>query len=174
MWKWSSPGCSVAPQQALLRDPQCDHLLLRSVLLAVRQHQALFPCSCSDERKNSINKIRSHRRTGWAVAIATPLHHFSPESRSLILDAGSGGKSDLAGPGKWQTVKALVTMGNPEWVSRPDAIYTAPSFEICSSCQKASEWWKNISRGWCQSTFYAFTSNWWASGNRRCTCWNPQ
>lgn len=84
----------------------------------------------------------------WAVAIATPLHHFSPESRSLILDAGSDWKSDLAGPGKWQTVKALVTVGNPEWVSWPDGIYTVPSFEICGSCEKGVSVVENISRGW--------------------------
>lgn len=111
----------------------------------------------------------------WAVAIATPLHHFSPESRSLILDAGSDWKSDLAGPGKWQTVKALVTMGNPEWVSWPDGIYTVPSFEICGSCEKGIWVVENISRGW--STFYAFTSDSWADRNRRwysCTGWNLQ
>lgn len=41
----------------------CDQFLFRSdaVPFAVR-HQGLFPCSCSDEKKNSINKIRLHRR----------------------------------------------------------------------------------------------------------------
>lgn len=153
----------------------CDQFLFRSddLFLWPRGIQGLFPCSCSDEKKNSINKIRLHRR-GMSCCYGNPPYSvFSPESRSFILDATDAGESDLAGLGKWQTDKTLVTVGNPERVSRPDGIYTVYAFlwELRKLSKMHLQGGKHVSRGWCKSIFYAFASAWWADRNRCLHVW---
>lgn len=82
------------------------------LLLCHLWHQGLFPCSCSSAKKNSINKIRLHR-WGMSCCYGNPL-----------LEAADTRESDQTLLGEWQIDRALVTVGNPEWVSWPGSICT--------------------------------------------------
>lgn len=82
------------------------------LLLCHLWHQGVFPCSCSSAKKNSINKIRLHR-WGMSCCYGNPL-----------LDAADTSESDQTLLGEWRIDRALVTVGNPKWVSWPGSICT--------------------------------------------------
>lgn len=108
-----------------------------------------------------------------------PLHHFSPESRSLIVDADDAGESDLARFRKWQTGRTLVTVDNLRWVSWPDGISTAySSFEYWDSHHRKLLIVREKTGAKPQQWFlHEYISKLWAEENRHqhtCTCLNAQ
>lgn len=140
------PGVSLGSSRSGVSIPFVVNFPSDQILFWPR-HQGLFPCSCSDQEKNSVNKIKLHRQTGdeqllWQhththKTVSPNTHSFSSGSRSYIRDAIDAGRAWSWKGWDWQTEKTQVNLGDPYCVSWPHDIYTVYNFlENWDSCHK--------------------------------------